>query len=442
MCSRMRSRSGRRSWLEAVGVRLERRAAGLRVAVDDRELDLALVGVEVEEQLVDLVDDRLDPRVRPVDLVDDEDHGEPRLERLAQHEARLRQRPLARVDEEEHAVDHRQAALDLAAEVGVPGRVDDVDLRPAVADGRVLGEDRDALLALEVHRVEHALGDVLVRAESARLPEERVDERRLAVVDVGDDRDVAELGALRPWNERIGRSRGRRPGDQRRAVASSRPPATPRIEASTSSIGWSAGSGCCGAVERGRDLDEAARVRARVRLGARGEHVFCLAVAELARGLRLHDVVDAGRPAAEVLLGGLDDLERRDPAERRRATRAGASGRAGGGTSPAARPSSGAGVAAPAGASRRAARRRRAPSPRKPRRARRRAASRAPSGASRSPTCSRRRGRRRRRRRSVSARRPCPRRAARRARTARRSSPAAGRRPRSRRRRGRARSPR
>ena len=167
-----------------------------RVAVDDRELDLALVGVEVEEELVDLVHDLLDPRVRPVDLVDDEEHRQPALERLAQDEARLRQRPLARVDEEQHAVDHPQRALDLAAEVGVARRVDDVDLRRAVADGGVLGEDRDALLALEVHRVHDALRHVLVLAERARLPEHRVDERRLAVVDVRDDRDVADVGAL------------------------------------------------------------------------------------------------------------------------------------------------------------------------------------------------------------------------------------------------------
>ena len=49
-------------------------------AVDDRELDLALVRVEVEEELVDLVDHLLDARVGPVDLVDDQDHGQPRLE--------------------------------------------------------------------------------------------------------------------------------------------------------------------------------------------------------------------------------------------------------------------------------------------------------------------------------------------------------------------------
>ena len=165
-----------------------------RVAVDDRELDLALVRVEVEEELVDLVHDLRDPRVRPVDLVDDEQHRQVRLERLAQDEAGLRERALARVDEQEHAVDHRQRPLDLAAEVRMARRVDDVDLHVAVRDGRVLGEDRDALLALEVHRVHDALGDVLVLAEGARLPEHRVDERRLAVVDMGDDRDVAEVG--------------------------------------------------------------------------------------------------------------------------------------------------------------------------------------------------------------------------------------------------------
>ena len=178
---------------QRVDVRLEARAPGLGVAVDDRELDLRLVGVEVEEQLVDLVDDLGDAGVGPVDLVDHEDHRQPRLERLAQHEAGLRQRALGGVDEQQDAVDHRQPALDLAAEVGVPGRVDDVELDVAVVDRRVLGEDRDALLALEVHRVHDAIGDVLVGAEGAGLPEHGVDERRLAVVDVGDDGDVAEV---------------------------------------------------------------------------------------------------------------------------------------------------------------------------------------------------------------------------------------------------------
>jgi hypothetical protein len=103
----------------------------------------------------------------------------------------LRHRALDRVDQEQHAVHHRQHALDLAAEVGVAGGIDDVDVRAAVADGAVLGEDGDAALALEVIRVHDPLLHVLVRGEGARLLQQLVDQRGLAVVDVGNDRDVA-----------------------------------------------------------------------------------------------------------------------------------------------------------------------------------------------------------------------------------------------------------
>ena len=178
-----------------VGTRLVLRERGQAVAgdrVDDREVDLRLVGVEVEEQLVDLVHHLGGAGVGPVDLVHDQDHRQPRGQRLSQHEPGLWQRPLAGVDQQQHAVDHRQAALDLAAEVGVPGSVDDVDLRAVVAAGRVLGQDRDAALALEpgVHDPVDHLG---VRREGAGLLQQRVHERGLAVVDVGDDRDVSDV---------------------------------------------------------------------------------------------------------------------------------------------------------------------------------------------------------------------------------------------------------
>ena len=66
---------------------------------------------------------------------------------------------------------------------------------PVEADRRVLGEDGDALLPLEVHRVHDPLGDVLVGPEGARLPQQLVDEGGLAVVDVGDDGHVAQVVA-------------------------------------------------------------------------------------------------------------------------------------------------------------------------------------------------------------------------------------------------------
>ena len=60
-------------------------------------------------------------------------------------------------------------------------------------DGGGLGEDGDAALALEVVAVHGAFGDVLVGAEGAGLLQQVVDQRRLAVIDVRDDRDVADF---------------------------------------------------------------------------------------------------------------------------------------------------------------------------------------------------------------------------------------------------------
>ena len=64
-----------------------------------------------------------------------------------------------------------------------------------------------------------------------------------------------------------------------------------------------------------RDLDRAAGVGGGHELGARVEQVARLATAELGGRLRLHEVVDAGRPAADLPLGRIDELELRDHAQ-------------------------------------------------------------------------------------------------------------------------------
>ena len=130
-----------------------------------------------------------------------------RLERLAQHEARLREGSLGCVDHEDDAVDHGQAALDLATEVGVAGRVDDVDrhtVREAeglsrgtpVVHGCVLGQDGDALLPLKVSGIHDALTllfDGVTFGEGAGLPEHRVNQRGLPMIDVCDDGDISQV---------------------------------------------------------------------------------------------------------------------------------------------------------------------------------------------------------------------------------------------------------
>ena len=100
------------------------------------------------------------------------------------------ERAFTGVDQQQDAVDHSQSALHLATEVGVAGGVDYVDLGVAPADRRVLGQDRDALLTFQVRRVHDALDHLFVGRYRPCLLQHGVDQRRLAVVYVGDDRDI------------------------------------------------------------------------------------------------------------------------------------------------------------------------------------------------------------------------------------------------------------
>jgi hypothetical protein len=161
--------------------------------VDRGEVHLLVAGFEVAEEVEHLGEDLVRAGVAAVDLVDHDDDREAALEALRQDEARLRERSLGGVDEQQGSVGHHQRALDLAAEVRVARGVDDVDLDALVPDARVLREDGDPALFFEIVRVHHPFGDDLVVSERAGLAKDEVDERGLAMVDVGDDGDVSEI---------------------------------------------------------------------------------------------------------------------------------------------------------------------------------------------------------------------------------------------------------
>ena len=133
------------------------------------------------------------PRVFAIDLVDHDDRLGPVLERLAQNETGLRLRAIMRIDDEQNAIDHLHDALHFAAEIGVAGRVHDVDAVSVPLKGGVLRADRDPFFALEIHRVHHPLFHLLVGAEGAGLAQELIDERGLAVIDVRNNGDVTNL---------------------------------------------------------------------------------------------------------------------------------------------------------------------------------------------------------------------------------------------------------
>ena len=170
-----------------------RHPALLGRAVEDREIELLLGGVERGEQVEHLVGDFGGAGVGAIDLVDDDDGLQPHLQRLDDDEFGLRQRPLGGIDQDQRAVNHIEDALDLAAEIGVAGRVDDVDAGVLPDQRGGLGQDGDAALALQVVGIERALGHPLVLAERAGLLQQTVDQGGLAVVDVGDNGDIAQV---------------------------------------------------------------------------------------------------------------------------------------------------------------------------------------------------------------------------------------------------------
>ena len=73
------------------------------------------------------------------------------------------------------------------------GGVDNVDLNTVVNAAAVFCQNRNAALAFNVAAVHHAFGHLLVFAKSASLLEQLVYQSGFAVVNMGDDRDVAQI---------------------------------------------------------------------------------------------------------------------------------------------------------------------------------------------------------------------------------------------------------
>ena len=115
-----------------------------------RAIELGVGCAEVHQQLERLVNHLIDPRIRPVDLVDDDDNRKVKLERLAQYKPGLGHRAFGRIDQQQHPVDHLEHPLDLSAEVGVSGGVNNVDLYAFVLGGGIFRKNGDPAFPLDV----------------------------------------------------------------------------------------------------------------------------------------------------------------------------------------------------------------------------------------------------------------------------------------------------
>ena len=153
-------------------------------------------GVEADHVL-DLLLDALRLGGGQVDLVEDRHDLVVVVDRLVDVGERLRLDALAGVDDQQRALAGGERAVHLVGEVDVAGRVDQVQLvvlavLRAVGEAHGLRLDGDAALALDVHGVEHLLLH-LARFQPAGHLDQPVGERRFAVVDMGDDREIADV---------------------------------------------------------------------------------------------------------------------------------------------------------------------------------------------------------------------------------------------------------
>jgi len=153
------------------------------------------VGVEADDAL-DLLLDAVRIGRGEVDLVDHRHNGEVVVDREIGVGERLRLDALRGVDDQERSFAGGKAARDLVGEIDVAGGVDEVELVRLAVVGLVeetdgAGLDGDAALALEVHVVEDLVHH-LALGEGVGAFEDAVGQGRLAVVDVGDDGEVAD----------------------------------------------------------------------------------------------------------------------------------------------------------------------------------------------------------------------------------------------------------
>ena len=152
------------------------------------------------DDLLDLLAGHLRDRAREVDLVDAGDDRQVAVDREVGVRERLRLDPLRRVDDEDRPLARRQRPGDLVGEVDVAGRVDQVQdpglpVLALVVERDGAGLDRDAALLLDRVVVEDLLAH-LAGGQRAGDLQDPVGKGRLPMVDVGDDREVADAGGI------------------------------------------------------------------------------------------------------------------------------------------------------------------------------------------------------------------------------------------------------
>ena len=161
--------------------------------VHNGEIQLIFAGTQLVEQIKGGIDHIVRARARAVNFIDHHNRLQTQGQCFFGDKASLWHGAFHRVNEQHHAVDHGQSALNLAPKVGVSRGVHDVDVSAFPADRTVFGQDGDATLFFQIIVVHDPFGHFFIGSKGARLAQQLVDQGGLAMVHVGNDGNVANL---------------------------------------------------------------------------------------------------------------------------------------------------------------------------------------------------------------------------------------------------------
>ena len=146
---------------------------------------------------VDLLAHALDVRGRQIDLIDHRQQFQIIIQGQVEVGDRLRLDPLGSIDHNQRAFAGHEGTPHFVRKIDVPGRVDEIQqvvlaVRGMVGERDRIALDRDAPLALDIHRVEQLIAKLALRNAATGL-DQPIGQGRLAMVDMGDNAKVPNM---------------------------------------------------------------------------------------------------------------------------------------------------------------------------------------------------------------------------------------------------------
>ena len=160
--------------------------------INKRKFDLLIGCFQVDKQFVDFVQNLIRPCVSAIDFVDHDNDFQSCFQSLAQHKTCLRKRSLRCVHQQKRPIHHHQRTFHFSAEIRMTRSIKNIDFDLTPSNRTVFGRYRDSPFLFKVHVIHQSFTDLLIFPEKPCLTEHLVDKGGFAMVNMGNDGNVAD----------------------------------------------------------------------------------------------------------------------------------------------------------------------------------------------------------------------------------------------------------